>query len=414
MTDRPLLIFISDIHLTSHVLPTAVSRADLFERFWTRIDAARGEQPAHLVFVGDLFDLVRSPRWFAGPHRPYHLPTAEVCEVVEAIVGDIVRAEAGFFAALRRRVQAGHLQITVLLGNHDRLLAFSPAARRRTWQALTGRDEAVVFANEMAFAGHGVLAYHGNRADFVCHTPDDGANLGDAIGSELIVRFPLELRRQLGVELPELDEIDDVRPIFAVPSWVRHFGERQLGVGVTSASAAHASATISKVWRQLVEQFVDGPFLDEWVQLQSAHGPNGAGGEASKLRLLLQLSTSRLMRKTSDQRLVQLYVHLQQFFDGRFARHGAESLQLPANKGLRHVVNGHSHYASMVALGNLDGKPATYFNTGSWRTVHQMGRLIGGRPAFLKYEAMSYLVFFPPDDPLRRQFEWWTGALAPR
>jgi len=27
---------------------------------------------------------------------------------------------------------------------------------------------------------------------------------------------------------------------------------------------------------------------------------------------------------------------------------------------------------------------------------------------------MSYLVFFPSDDPLKRDYEWWTGALVPR
>ena len=26
--------------------------------------------------------------------------------------------------------------------------------------------------------------------------------------------------------------------------------------------------------------------------------------------------------------------------------------------------------------------------------------------------AMSYLVFFPTDDPMGRDFEWWTGAMV--
>ena len=402
--NRGLLVFASDIHLTEHVLPGAVPRAALFDRFWTRIDAARGDEPAHLVLVGDLFDLVRSPRWFSGPHRPYHLPTAEMLQVADAIVAQILLTEAAFFAAIRQRVQDGKLRVTLLIGNHDRLLAFSPPMRRRVWQALTGRDEAIEFADMTAFPEHGVLAYHGNRADFVCYTPDDGANLGDAIGSELITRLPMLMRDKIGAPLPELDEIDDVRPIFAVPSWVRHFGERK----------NELSAAISSAWRQVVEEFLDGPFLDEWVRMQQAHGPSGAGAEAQKVRLLLHVSTSKIMRRTADHRLVALYVHLQQFFDGRFAKHGAQLLQSKLNKGLRHVVNGHSHYASMVPLGMLDGKAATYFNTGSWRSVHQMGRLLDGRPAFLKYEAMSYLVFFPDNDPLHRDFEWWTGAMVPR
>jgi hypothetical protein len=88
--------------------------------------------------------------------------------------------------------------------------------------------------------------------------------------------------------------------------------------------------------------------------------------------------------------------------------------ELQKRRGLRFVVNGHSHFPSMQPLGTIDGKPAVYFNTGTWRAVHQIGHDIGGRPSFLAYDAMSYLVFFPSDDPLGRDYEWWTGALVPR
>ncbi len=37
-----------------------------------------------------------------------------------------------------------------------------------------------------------------------------------------------------------------------------------------------------------------------------------------------------------------------------------------------------------------------------------------GRPTFVAYDAMTYLVFFPPDDPLGRRYEWWTGVTVPR
>ena len=72
MVERPLLIFISDIHLTDRLHGNAVSKADQFTRFWERIQVARGKRPAKLCIVGDLFDLVRSPSWFEGRHRPYH------------------------------------------------------------------------------------------------------------------------------------------------------------------------------------------------------------------------------------------------------------------------------------------------------------------------------------------------------
>ena len=48
--NRPMLIFLSDIHLTDALKGSAVPRAETFERFWIRIDAARldaGRVPAH-------------------------------------------------------------------------------------------------------------------------------------------------------------------------------------------------------------------------------------------------------------------------------------------------------------------------------------------------------------------------------
>ena len=77
MGERPLLIFVSDIHLTDSLHGNAVSKADQFTRFWERIGAVRASGPAELCVVGDLFDLVRSPSWFEGRHRPYHGATSE-------------------------------------------------------------------------------------------------------------------------------------------------------------------------------------------------------------------------------------------------------------------------------------------------------------------------------------------------
>jgi UDP-2,3-diacylglucosamine pyrophosphatase LpxH len=143
--DRPMLIFVSDIHLTDELRGSTVSRAEQFERFWVRIQAARGQRPAHLCFVGDLFDLVRSPSWLASPRRPYHEVDDAMRKHVGAIVDRILERESKFFAAIRTRVEQGALQVHYVLGNHDRLLARCPAARRKVWAALTGRDEAVTF-----------------------------------------------------------------------------------------------------------------------------------------------------------------------------------------------------------------------------------------------------------------------------
>ena len=224
MGERPLLIFVSDIHLTDRLHGNAVSKADQFNRFWERIQVARGQRPAELCIVGDLFDLVRSPSWFEGRHRPYHgASTNGVVKNVEKIVEETIKREADFFTAIRSKVETGQLGVHYVVGNHDRLLLTSPAAQKLVARALIGKDS-MPLHTEIAFPDHGVLAYHGNIADPINASPDGDATIGDAIGSELILKFPRMLRKMVGEDHPgieEIDDIDDVRPVYAVPAWVR-------------------------------------------------------------------------------------------------------------------------------------------------------------------------------------------------
>ncbi len=95
--ERAMLIFVSDLHLTDRLHGNAVTKEQQFERFWTRIRAARGARPAELCFVGDVFDLVRSPGWFAGRHRPYHGASNNgVVSAVERIVAKPSNAKPAF------------------------------------------------------------------------------------------------------------------------------------------------------------------------------------------------------------------------------------------------------------------------------------------------------------------------------
>jgi UDP-2,3-diacylglucosamine pyrophosphatase LpxH len=399
MAERPLLIFVSDIHLTDRLHGNAVSKEAQFTRFWERIQAARGKRPAQLCIVGDMFDLVRSPSWFEGRHRPYHGATTNgVVKNVERIVEETIKREAGFFTALRSRVEKGELEIHYVVGNHDRLLLTAPAARKAIARALTGRDD-ITLHKEIEFPDHGVLAYHGNIGDPI-NTSDGDATIGDAIGSELILKFPRKLRAMVGEDHPgvdEVDDIDDVRPVYAVPAWVRQ----------QSAVRKELLKPMSEVWSEVVDEFLANDFVRDWLGRQRKTFSLDLG---KKLRLLLELSRNKVIAHGSDERLTQLYRFIQHSFDGKMSALAATELQ--RRRGLRYVVNGHSHFPSMQPLGRIDGKPAVYFNTGTWRAVHQIGHDIGGRPSFLAYDAMTYVVFFPTGDPLGRDYEWWTGAMV--
>ncbi len=401
MPPRPLRIFFSDVHLTDQLAGTRLPWEQVLGRFWERIAGARGDQPAELVIVGDFLDLIRSPLWFEGDTRPYHPPEAPVQETVGRIVDGVLEREAAFFEALRDLVASDQLRVHYLLGNHDRLLAHAPAARRRLWAAMTGEDRDVTLPEQQVFADDGVLAYHGHVVDLFSLPTQGLPPIADAIALELVVRLPMLLRERLGIADEHLDEIDDVRPIYAVPAWVRQLGQHQKGL----------VRPLLATWAELVEEFLAIPFVGDWVRAQQKVKGFDPG---KQLKLLLQLSTAKVLPKTRDKHMTDLYKAFAYTLDGRFAAEAVQRLQAPEHKGLRYVINGHSHFPSMTPLGVLGGQQATYFNTGTWKPVHQMGTHTPGRPSFLHYDAMSYVAFFPDGDPLGRDVEWWTGASLAR
>jgi len=202
-----------------------------------------------------------------------------------------------------------------------------------------------------------------------------------------------------GEQYEELDDVDDVRPVYAVPAWVR-----QLGV-----LKPELLRPVHRTWVDLIESFFSRPFVKQWMREKHTRFGLDTG---KKLRLMLELSTRRVMAKGSDKRLTEVYRVMQHAFDGEMAKLGMELVE--TRGGLRYVVNGHSHFASMTPLGHIDGRASCYFNSGTWRTVHQIGTHAEGRPTFMPMHAMTYIVFFPDGDPMNRNFEWWTGAMVSR
>jgi UDP-2,3-diacylglucosamine pyrophosphatase LpxH len=373
-----------------------MSRAAQFRRLWERIEGGRPEAPVRLCLVGDIFDLVRAPGWLGSSVRPYDEPSPELAAKVESIVRATLEADRTFVEAVQRKADEGALHVHYLLGNHDRLLNHAPAARAAIRAALRMAGGDAPFPTSLTFREEGVLAYHGHTGDLLCHEPDGAAPLGDVIASELIVRFPGEIRRRVELPDPRLDDIDDVRPILAVPGWVRSLAEGERGP---------VAAAVERVWRDLIEEFLWNPWVRTWMR--EHHRPLKLDF-AQRVKLLLAASARAKQR--DEPRLTQLYYVVMKLLDARFARSAIRALEQREHRDLRFVVNGHTHFAAMTPLGLVNGQPACYFNTGTWRQLRQLGNVARGRPAFLAYDAASYLVFFDRTDPLERTFEWWQGA----
>jgi hypothetical protein len=86
------------------------------------------------------------------------------------------------------------------------------------------------------------------------------------------------------------------------------------------------------------------------------------------------------------------------------------------NRRAKHIVYGHTHRAEVVPLdaSYADGfvLHQTYFNSGTWRRVHEQTRLAPREHEFIAADTLSYLAFFKDDQRSGRPYETWTGTLG--
>jgi hypothetical protein len=54
----------------------------------------------------------------------------------------------------------------------------------------------------------------------------------------------------------------------------------------------------------------------------------------------------------------------------------------------------------------------TYFNSGTWRRVHEQTRFEPREHEFIAADTLSYLAFFKDDQRSGRPYETWTGTLG--
>ena len=86
------------------------------------------------------------------------------------------------------------------------------------------------------------------------------------------------------------------------------------------------------------------------------------------------------------------------------------------NRRARHIVYGHTHHSEVVPL---DASYAegyvlhqAYFNSGTWRRVHEQTQFAPREHEFIAADTLTYLAFFKDDERKGRPYETWTGTLG--
>ncbi|APR86638.1 Hypothetical protein A7982_11987 [Minicystis rosea] len=468
-----MLVFISDLHfsdgtaIAGNVAPEAFELVlDEIHDLAEQIARAR-DRPTELtlVLLGDIFDLLRTERWFedrdghAVPlaERPWATAAALAPDGqnplalvrARAIVDEIVEKNAGALAALRgetvERPEGVNVRRVYVPGNHDRLYLHDEGIRARIQAALGAVDGAML--GEEGFTMHsierpdyGLVARHGHEWDMwnfpgyrgpdilAQFRPEEylSTPIGDPVTTELAARLPYELAQRLvesgaftvaeaGRVHEIMKRIDDVRPLLASFRWAYHAIDR-IGVDFGGGTRARVLRTsLDEALRSMARAFRDLPYYEAWVArrnepwlLDAADllraalwGMASLGG--SPLRVIAHVIESALRHKNP--------------IDAALRGASREDLERVGREEMRFVVYGHTHAASQIALRGDPRIQDVYLNTGTYRP----GVFRAEGEGFVGWERLGYVcitsadetVFQPPVYGLTRGgpgFVAWTGA----
>lgn len=467
-----MLAFISDLHfsdetaIAGNVAPEAFALA-LREIHWLaeQIAMAR-DRPTEvrLVLLGDIFDLLRTERWFedrAGnpvplAERPWATPEALTTTQVNpaalrharAMVDEIIEKNAEALATLRgerlRVPQGVTVQNVYVPGNHDRLYLHDEQIRDRMRAALGAVDgtqlgEEGFELHKIERPDYGLIARHGHEWDMWNFPAYRGTDIlakfrdeeylptpiGDPVTTEMTARLPYELEQRLlesRAFTPDqarrihdyMKRIDDVRPLFASFRWAYNAAER-IGADLDRTAERALRVALDDSLRAMARAFRDLPFYQAWKELRNERCKLD---RTEILRLAVWgMSTIRGAQLRRVAELVERALQLVNPIDG--ARKGAarEDLSRVGAEEMRFVVYGHTHVPAQIALRGHAITQDVYLNTGTYRPgvfrAQEEGFIGWNRLAYVAIASAEEAVLEPPVFGLTQGgpgFVAWEGA----
>lgn len=171
-----MLLFVSDLHLEDSPRQFTIP----LERFVCTLNLAcrrarrAGVAEITLVLLGDIFELLKSSRWWKEPSlRPWQRGQPEaIRQRCAEIFQGVVDVNSRFFEGLRTLVAKHGVRLLYLVGNHDLLMGVKAGedARQILREQLPGLaiHDSTILLDPL----HEVVAKHGQEWDPVNRTQD--------------------------------------------------------------------------------------------------------------------------------------------------------------------------------------------------------------------------------------------------
>ena len=453
-----MLLIISDVHLgdgtTAKSIPASAFqlfadrlRETAYYASWRADGTYRPIESIDLILMGDILDPLHSTRWLATTPgdanyiRPWSDPTtAYYPSTLREITSAILEQNKESMEVLRR-CAAGE-QVTVppatrrgqpdletaeriplkvrthyMIGNHDWYYHLPGKAfdqiRQDVIDAMGLSNLRTNFPHELneyfplkdIFSRYKVFGRHGDCYDKFNFDQEMGRNhgtLGDVFTMEVLNRFPVEVQKRFGEDLPKgivdsLRRLTNIRPVLAAPLWIS-------GQIKNYAGSRELEEELKKVWDDICEEFLQTDYVREADKLFQFD-------IVDAMELVVNIS-KRASFKTINDVVAWAYDK----FGGEEQSFAEYALREPAflNDTARYIVYGHTHHHEIVPLDEDVKPPHTesqlYFNSGTWHAYYALAIKNPAEQKFVPYQALTYLTFYKEDEREGHHFETWSGA----
>jgi len=415
-----MLVIISDIHLTDGTSGETI-HSGAFRKFTLYLkdmaETAKAKE-LEIVLLGDIFDLIRSDYWLKSGIRPWSDARTKdgnrkglkdyTIEIVNRICKNAVNKKSithlkEFTEEMAE--QGVSVKITYIIGNHDWLINRYPETRTKIARFLSINNPSQyknkIFATEGFWEDYKVFGRHGDIYDpFNFDEDRDASSLGDAIVIDLVNRFPKEVENRIGAAtdpnlISQLREIDNVRPLIDIPLWVHGACRR--------AISPKTEKKVKEVWNKLVDDFLKIKFVKK-------HDKPWRIDIVDGLQLGLKISTFFSVKDIVNFPIRRFYKKSEDYLNKAFQE------EYVKRNMAEFVVYGHTHHHQIAPLdlvpiaGEILQK--TYFNTGTWRKIHEKTSFDRENREFLSRHVMTFIAFYLKEERENRRFEVWNGALG--
>ncbi|MGB7873710.1 MAG: hypothetical protein WBL25_04950 [Anaerolineales bacterium] len=455
-----MLLIISDVHLgdgtTAKSIPPSAFRLfgdrlreTAYFASWRADGSYRPIENIDLVLMGDILDPLHSTRWLATAPgeenyvRPWsdpetHIYQTKLREVTAAIleqnkeavqvlrrcaIGELVNLPPATANGKPDHESGERIPLKVrthyTIGNHDwyyHLLGEAFDQVRQDMIDTMGLSNLPTnFPYDLEeysplmgiFNRYRVFGRHGDCFDKFNFDPEKGRNhgtLGDVFTMEVLNRFPVEVQKRFGDELPagivdSLRRLTNIRPVLAAPLWIS-------GQIKNYAGSKALEEELKEVWDDICDEFLQTDYVREADKLFQFD-------IVDAMELAVNIS-----KRASFNTINDVVAWAYDKFGGEKQSFAEHALQEPAflNDSARYIVYGHTHHHEIVPLDEDMKPPHTesqlYFNSGTWHSYYALAIKNPAEQKFVPYQALTYLIFYKGDERGGHHFETWSGAYA--